>query len=58
MSELLVRKTTGALLGFKLGTKTGADVMVHLNALRKVNPGMAEDLEKKYIDLAKAKAKE
>ena len=56
MSELLVRKVTGALLGFKLGNKTGAEVMVHLNALKKVNPGMAEDLEKRYIALAKEKS--
>ena len=57
MEEILVKKVTGALLGFKLGTKTGTDVAAALKALRKSNPGMAEDFEKRYIELAKSRAR-
>ena len=55
MSEILEKKVIGALLGFRHGTRTGADVMVALNSLKKSNPLLAEDYERKYIDLVKAK---
>jgi hypothetical protein len=55
MTELIERKLTGALLGYRIGTKTTTDVMRILDALKRVNPLLADDYEKKYIALARAK---
>jgi len=55
MSEHLEKKVIGALLGFRHGTKTGAEVIHILNVLKKSNPLLAEDYERKYINLVKSK---
>jgi hypothetical protein len=55
MSEHLEKKVIGALLGFRHGTKTGAEVIHAITALRKSNPLLAEDYEMKYINLVKSK---
>ena len=55
MTELIERKLTGALFGYRIGTKTTTDVMRILDALKRVNPLLADDYEKRYIDLARAK---
>jgi hypothetical protein len=55
MTELIERKLTGVLFGYRIGTKTTTDVMRVLDALKKINPLLADDYEKKYIALARAK---
>lgn len=55
MTELIERKLTGVLFGYHIGTKTTTDVMRVLDALKKINPLLADDYEKKYIALARAK---
>ncbi len=56
MSEILERKVIGALLGFRNGTKTASEVYTQLNAFKAVNPSLAADYERKFVDAAKAKA--
>ena len=55
MTELIERKLTGVLFGYRIGTKTTTDVMRVLDALKKINPLLADDYEKKYIARARAK---
>ena len=40
MEEILTRKITGTLFGFKQGTKTAGDVQGLLDKLKKVNPAL------------------
>ncbi len=48
--ELYIRKVEGYLFGLKLKTKKVGDVDVNhlLNQIRKSNPYMADELEKKF----------
>ena len=48
--ELYIRKVEGFLVGLKLKSKKVGDVDVHhlLGQIRKSNPLMADDLEKRY----------
>lgn len=57
MFELLEKKFTSAIFGMKQGTKTATDALGFLNRMKKINPLLAEDYEKKYIAaLAERKA--
>lgn len=49
MREVLERKMTGLLIGFKTGSKSITDILPTLNRLKKECPLIAEDYEKKYI---------
>lgn len=48
--ELYIRKVEGFLVGLKLKSKKVGDVDIHhlLNQIKKSNPLMAQDLEKRY----------
>ena len=49
MREVLERKMTGLLIGFRTGSKSITDVLPTLNRLKEVCPLIHEDYEKKYI---------
>jgi len=51
--ELYIRKVEGFLVGLKLKSKKVGDVDINhlLNQIRKSNPLMATDLERKYDEL-------
>ena len=55
MRQLLERKMTGLLFGLKQGTKTITEVLPTLNKLKEVAPLIAQDYEKKYIDILAAR---
>ena len=46
----------GALMGFKNGTKTAAEVTTILKAFKASNALLAEDYEKKFVEAARAKS--
>jgi len=56
MREVLEKKMTGLLFGLKNGTKSVTDVLPTLNRLKNVCPLIAEDYEKKYIAVIRARA--
>lgn len=47
MQELIEKKLTGVILGIKNKTKTFTDAQVWMERLKKVNPLIAEDYDKK-----------
>lgn len=49
MREVLERKMTGLLIGFRTGSKSITDVLPTLNRLKEVAPLIATEYEKKYI---------
>lgn len=53
MEDLLTRKVTGAILGFKNNTKSVNDVQALINRLKGVNSLLAEDYEKKFVAAAR-----
>jgi hypothetical protein len=55
MRDLLEKKMTGLLLGMKNNSKTIADVLPTLNRLKDVAPLIAQDYEKKYIAILRAR---
>jgi hypothetical protein len=55
MRECLEKKMTGLLFGLRQGTKSITDVMPTLNRLRNEFPLIAEDYEKKYINIVAAR---
>ena len=56
MEEILTRKITGTLFGFKQGTKSAGDVQGLLDKMKKVNPALVDDYEKKYIAAARERS--
>lgn len=56
MSELLEKQVIGVLMGFKTGTKTAKEVSEKLERLKKSNPFLAEDYNKKFVALAREKS--
>lgn len=56
MEQLIVKKITGTLFGFKQGTKSAGDVQGWLDKLKKVNPLLADDYEKKYVAAARERS--
>lgn len=51
----LERKITGALNGYKNGTKTEVEVVTLIKKLRESNSGLADDYNKKLLIAIKAK---
>ena len=51
--ELLIFRISNEIRGLKLKTKdlTEVDVRGRLDRLKKINPGMALDLENQYMDI-------
>ena len=47
MLEFLERKTNGAIFGVSQNTKTASEASTWIEKLKKVNPLIAEDYEKK-----------
>jgi hypothetical protein len=56
MEEMLTRKLTGAIFGFKQGTKTAKEVQDLLDKLKRVNSLLADDYEKKYVAAARERS--
>ena len=56
MEEILTKKLTGAIFGFKQGTKSAGDVQNLINQMKRVNPLLADDYEKKYIAAARERS--
>lgn len=52
----LEKKITGAISGFKNNTKTAKEVNDLIAQLRKINPGLADDHNKKFVEAAREKA--
>lgn len=55
MREVLERKMTGLLIGFKTGSKSITDVLPTLNRLKKECPLIHEEYQKKYIAVLNAR---
>jgi hypothetical protein len=55
MEEQLIRLIENGIRAVKLGNKTPQEVSVnnHLARLKVINVGMAEDLQKKYVEVVK-----
>ena len=55
MEEQLIKLIENGIRAVKLGTKTPKEVSVnaHLARLKPLNPYMAEDLQKKYVEVVK-----
>ena len=56
MEDFLTKKLTGAIFGFKQGTKSAGDVQGLLNKLKNINPLLADDYEKKYVAAARERS--
>lgn len=56
MEAELEKKLTGAIFGFKNGTKKPAEVQSLINQLKAVNPLLAEDYSKKYVQAARERS--
>lgn len=52
----LEKKITGAILGFKIGTKTAKEVSDLIKKLRESNPALADDHNTKFVAAARDKA--
>jgi hypothetical protein len=57
MREVLERKMTGLLIGFRTGSKSVTDVLPTLNRLKKECPLIATEYEKKYISILSNRAR-
>lgn len=57
MEEQLTRKLTGALFGFKNGTKTAQDVTTLIKSMREVNALQADSWNKKLLEAINEKKK-
>lgn len=55
MEAELDKKLTGALSGFKKGTKTAKDVTTLIKSMRTVNPAQADDWNKKLLEAIQTK---
>lgn len=55
MIQLIEKKLTGAIFGIKQGTKTATDAEAWLEKLRKINPLLCEDYDKKLADALAAR---
>jgi hypothetical protein len=53
----LENKITGAIFGFKNGTKTVSEVNLLIKQLKEINPDLAEDYNKKFVLAAQSKNK-
>lgn len=51
MREVLEKKMSGLLVGLKTGSKTVSDVLPILNKLKAEYPLIAEEYQKKYIEI-------
>lgn len=55
MREILERKMTGLLIGFKAGSKSITDILPTLNRLKVVCPLIHTEYEKRYIAILNAR---
>lgn len=55
MEQNLIRLIENGIRVVKLGTKTPKEVSVnsHIEKLKSINPMMAEDLQKQYVEVVK-----
>ena len=55
MEQTLIRLIENGIRAVKLGSKTPQEVSVnnHLARLKVINPGMSEDLQKKYVEVVR-----
>jgi hypothetical protein len=53
MEEILDKKLTGTLFGFKTGTKTAAEVQALIDRMKEVNAAQADDWNKKFVEAAR-----
>lgn len=56
MEHLIVKKLTGAIFGFKNGSKSATEVQGWLDRLKKVNALLAEDFDKKFVAAARERS--
>jgi len=47
MLQIIEKKLNGAIFGVKQGTKTATDAQTWLEKMKKINPLLAEDYDKK-----------